>query len=75
MVGADSVTLFHCSFLSRWYYLSRGSVSRWSRSPPAGITFYLLGSQAWQSWSASSVRFTKPHSIISLDRNTIIYYG
>ena len=72
---ADSVTLCHCSFLSRWCYLSRGSVSQWSPSPRATITFYLSGSQSWQTWSVSSVRFTEPHSIISLDKNTITHYG
>jgi len=39
---ADSVILFHCSLLSRWYYLGRWSMGWWSRSPPVRITFYLF---------------------------------
>jgi len=70
---ADSFILFHCCLLSRWYDLGRWSMGQWSRSPPAGITFYSLGLQSWQSWLVFLVRYMKPCSIILLWQNHSVY--
>jgi len=70
---ADSVILFHYSLLSRWYYLGRWSMGWWSQSPPAGINFYPLGLQSWQSWSVFSVCYRKPCSIILFWQKHIVY--